>query len=371
MSARSARARAGKLFATSCCVLALIDALTEKVRLHYVSCSEAGIRRVCSRGRFSYVLPNGKPLRATAELARIRQLALPPAWNDVWICRDRHGHLQATGVDTRGRKQYRYAARWRTARDEVKFRELLAFAKALPGLRRELRRDVHRPGLTRDKVLATVVSLMARTGARVGNERYRLENGSYGLTTLLDRHAKIGSQVVQFSFRGKGGKPYRAAVRDRLLASIVRRCRDIPGQRLFQYVDPDGRHEPIGSGDVNEYVHRLTGSAFTSKTFRTWLASVSALCELRNFEPASSVAGRKRQLNQALSRVAELLGNTLAVCRKSYVHPLVMQAFLERTLPEKTQRRRAGLSPEESDLVSVLERAAKHQAKASARGSSS
>jgi DNA topoisomerase-1 len=329
----------------------------KRASLRYVCCSDAGIRRVKKGRGFVYLLPSGKRLTNPRDLERIRKLALPPAWTNVWICSDPHGHLQATGYDVKGRKQYRYDARWRSARDEVKYQDLLEFAARLPRLRRELRRDLLCAGLTRDKVLATLVSLMAQTGVRIGNERYCAENGSYGLTTLLDRHAKITTSSVEFAFRGKGGKPYRAAVRDRVLARIVRRCRDIPGQRLFQYVDRNGAYQAIGSGDVNEYVRGLSGARFTAKTFRTWLASVLTLAELRRVAPAATLSARKRQLNQAISVVAEQLGNTLAICRKSYVHPVVMQAFLAGNLPPRQRARRAGLTAEESDLVAVLEKA--------------
>lgn len=325
-----------------------------RASLRYVSCGDAGIRRVSRGGGFVYLLPNGKRVTSREELERIRKLALPPAWTDVWICLHPQGHLQATGFDARGRKQYRYAARWRTARDELKYGNLLELAARLPKLRAQLKRDLSAANLGRDKVLATVVTLMARTGVRVGNERYRDENGSFGLTTLLDRHAKVSSQAVTFSFRGKGGKAYRATVRDAQLARIVKHCRDIPGQRLFQYVTARGHYCSVGSGDVNEYVQQVSGAAFSAKTFRTWVASVLALTELRALEPAGSLTARKRQLNGALGRVAEQLGNTPAICRKSYVHPALMNAFLEDALPQPARAGRAGLSVAETDLVTAL-----------------
>lgn len=326
-----------------------------RARLRYVSCADAGITRVRAGKGFAYRLPNGKRLTSTAELERIRKLALPPAWTNVWICADRQGHLQATGFDARGRKQYRYDSRWRRVRDQLKYGDLRELAVCLPKLRHRLARDLNAPKLGRDKVLATLVALMMRTGVRVGNERYREENGSYGLTTLLDRHALVGKQAVQFAFRGKGGKPYRVTVRDAKLARIVKRCRDIPGQRLFQYQDSRGEYRSITSGDVNRYVQRLSGALFTAKTFRTWVASVLALSELRLAESAGSATARKRQLNEALRRVADQLHNTLAICRKSYVHPALVEAFLEGALPPATRSRRAGLTLPESDLVSVLE----------------
>jgi DNA topoisomerase-1 len=322
-----------------------------------VCCREAGIRRV-KRGRgFAYLLPNGKQLTAARELERIRKLAIPPAWTDVWICAHAHGHLQATGYDARGRKQYRYDSRWREARDDVKYHDLIGFAKQLPKLRRQLARDLKGPRLNREKVLATVASVMAQTGARVGNDRYQEQNGSFGLTTLLDRHAKLTSSGLVLAFRGKGGQPYRARIRDRALARVVRRCRDIPGQRLFQYLDDSGAAHWIGSGDVNRYVQQLGGERLTAKTFRTWVASVSALEALRAQRPlATTEKARKRQLNEALTLVAERLGNTLAVCRKSYVHPALTSAFLAGELPPKQRPKRHGLSAEERDLLAVLQR---------------
>lgn len=334
-----------------------------RASLRYVCCRDAGIRRVKRGKGFAYLLPNGKRLLDAAELERIRRLALPPAWTDVWICPNPHGHLQATGYDVRGRKQYRYDARWRAARDDVKYHDLLEFAGYLPGLRRRLAADLHRAGLSREKVLAAAVSVLAETGVRIGNARYRDQNGSFGLTTLLDRHVRIGTSRVELTFRGKGGKPYRAEVRDRTLSRTIAACRDVPGQRLFQYWTADGR-QSIESGDVNAYLQSISSPRFTAKTFRTWIASVSALAELLALEPAASVAARKRQLNAALSRVAERLGNTLAICRKSYVHPALSQAFLEGALMVSSAPKRRGLTEQECDLVAFLERSGRQRAAA-------
>jgi len=335
--------------------------IASRASLRYVCCREDGIRRVKKGKAFAYVLPSGKPVLDRRVLDRIRHLALPPAWTDVWICLSEHGHLQATGYDSRGRKQYRYSARWRAARDDVKYHDLLDFSGYLPGLRRTLQLHAKLPRLSRDKVLATVVSVLAETGARVGNARYLEQNGSFGLTTLLDRHVRIGSSGVELSFRGKGGKPYRARITDPKLARLVRACRDVPGQRLFQYWSEDGTHQSIESGDVNAYIQRISGPRFTAKTFRTWIASVTALAELRCVEPAASPSARKRQLNAAVSRVAERLGNTLAVCRKSYVHPAVMHAFLEGELGCEPGPKRRGLTAQESDLVALLERGSRQK----------
>lgn len=328
-----------------------------RAQLRYVCCADAGIQRK-KRGRgFIYLMPNGKRVASKVDLERIRKLAIPPAWTDVWICPHAHGHLQATGFDARGRKQYRYDTRWRKARDDVKYHDLRGFAALLPKIRKALAHDLGGAGLSREKVLATVVSLMAQTGVRVGNDRYTAQNGSFGLTTLLDRHAKLTSGGVVLAFRGKGGKPYRAQVRDPALSRLVRRCRDIPGQRLFQYLDAAGTARWIDSGDVNRYVQALGDERVTAKTFRTWLASVAALSALRAQQPlAASQRARKRQLNTALSEVAERLGNTLAVCRKSYVHPALVTGFLEGALPGREHTRRRGLNADECDLLAVLER---------------
>lgn len=330
-------------------------------KLRYVSCGEAGIARVAKGKGFVYRLPDGKLLRDPAQLERIRRLALPPAWTHVWICLEPHGHLQATGYDARGRKQYRYDQRWRAARDELKYHDLLALAEHLPELRRHVARDMAAPGLPREKVLATVVALLAQTGVRVGNDRYREANGSFGLTTLLDRHVRVSRRSLVLSFRGKGGKAYRARLQDPRLARVVKSCRDVPGQRLFQYVDAHGERQSIGSGDVNEYLRLASGARITAKSFRTWIASVMALQELRSVAPAATLRARKSQLNSALCRVAEQLGNTVAICRKSYVHPGLIEAFLAGKLPERARSSRARvprarLRPAERDLVDALQR---------------
>lgn len=332
--------------------------MARAANLRYVSCDALSIVRVRRGKSFAYRLPNGRWLENPVDLARIRKLALPPAWTDVRICRDANGHLQAIGYDARGRRQYRYDARWRSIRDQVKFHQLLEFAASLPRLRRRIAQDLWQRELTRDKVLATVVSVMERTAIRVGNDRYAQENGSYGLTTLRDHHARFVSDAVEFSFRGKGGKPYRAAIRDKRLAAIVKRCRDIPGQRLFQYVDANGRYQAVTSSDVNEYLKRVSGADITAKTFRTWSATLLAMHQLQRLEVAGSATAVKRQVNEALRVVAEHLGNTLAICRKSYVAPHVVEAFaLGRLMAMAGGRpaRRAGLNAAECALVALLE----------------
>jgi DNA topoisomerase-1 len=340
--------------------------VAKQAGLRYVSCSEPGIKRIKRGNGFIYRLPDGKQLRRASELDRIRQLALPPAWRDVWICSNPRGHLLATGVDARGRKQYRYHPRWRTVRDEAKYNDLVGFGRQLPRLRRALARDLAEPGLRREKVLATVVSVMAHTAVRVGNDRYTADNGSYGLTTLLDRHASFTGGEVAFAFKGKGGKPYRARVADRRLAGIVKRCRDIPGQRLFQYIGADGSYQAVSSSDVNGYLKRATGLDVSAKTFRTWTATLLAAREFFATAPAGSEAQLKRQVNAVLAVVAGELGNTPAICRKSYVDPRVVEAFvgarLERCAVRST--RKAGLSAEECRLLAILEAAAEPERRA-------
>jgi DNA topoisomerase-1 len=334
--------------------------------LRYVSCSEPGIQRVKRGKAFVYRLPSGKLLRDATELERIRKLALPPAWRNVWICSSARGHLLATGIDARGRKQYRYHPQWRTVRDEAKYNDLATFGRKLPQLRRALDRDLARPGLHRDKVLATVVAVMERTAVRVGNDRYTNDNGSYGLTTLLDRHARIAGGKVEFAFKGKGGKPYRARIADRRLASIVKRCRDIPGQRLFQYLAPDGSYQAVSSSDVNGYLKRATGIDVTAKTFRTWTATLLAAREFSALAPAATEAGIKRQVNTVLAVVAHELGNTPAICRKSYVDPRVVDAFVGERIARaaSSATRKAGLNAEECRLLAILDAAGEPERRA-------
>ena len=301
----------------------------EDAGLRYVSDSAPGIsRRRAGRG-FTYIGPNGKRLADRAKLSWIRSLAIPPAWTDVWICSSQNGHLQATGRDARGRKQYRYHPRWRSQRDEVKYDRLIAFGKALPGMRRRVARDLRRSGLPRERVLAAVVWLLEKTGIRVGNEEYARDNRSFGLTTLRDRHARIGSKRIRFRFRGKGGKAGEVEISDARLARIVGRCQDLPGQELFAYLDEEGEVRSVGSSDVNDYIREISGHDFTAKDFRTWAATVLAARKLAKVEQPETAAGAKRDVVRAVEHVAEWLGNTPAVSRKSYVHPSVIDAYLE------------------------------------------
>ena len=297
--------------------------------LRYVSETGPGLhRRRAGRG-FVYVDAAGRRVRDTATLRRIRALVIPPAWTAVWICAAANGHIQAVGRDARGRKQYRYHARWRRARDETKYTRMLAFARTLPRIRARTGHDLEGPGLSRDKVLAAVVRLLEATLIRVGNEEYARTNGSFGLTTLRDRHVDVRGAAVRFAFRGKGGKEHVVGVRDRRLARIVRRLQDLPGQELFQYVDEAGGRRSIDSGDVNAYLHEVAGADFTAKDFRTWAGTVLAALALAEVREFATPREAKRNIVRAIERVAARLGNTPAICRKCYVHPEVLQAYLD------------------------------------------
>jgi DNA topoisomerase-1 len=335
--------------------------------LRYVSSDEPGIARKRRGKGFVYRQPGGALVTNPSELARIRALAIPPAWTDVWICRTKDGHVQATGRDARGRKQYRYHARFRKLRDEAKYDDLLEFAEALPKLRARLSRDLAEAKLTKAKVVATVLRLMERTRVRIGNDYYATTNRSYGLTTLRDEHAQISGESVEFRFRGKGGKPYRATLHDRRLAAIVKRCRDIPGQRLFQYVDDKGHFHPVTSSDVNEYLRRAMGGPFTAKSFRTWAGTVGATLLLHSLTPSRPHKRYKRRFRAAIERVAEHLGNTPAVCKNCYVHPAVLEAYesgrlhaaFGECLRASEKRPRAGLRPDEAAVLMLLVRLAR------------
>jgi len=303
--------------------------------LVYVSDAEPGIARVRAGEGFVYRHPNHRPVRDRATLQRIARLAIPPAYEDVWICINPNGHLQATGRDARRRKQYRYHADWRVLRDDAKFDRMIAFGEALPKLRARLRRDLALPGLPRDKVLAALVSLLDVTRARIGNESYVRDNKSYGLTTLRNRHAAfVHDGRVRLSFRGKGGVEHEVAIDDRRLAGIVRRCQQLPGQLLFQYLDDDGLRRPVTSDLVNEYLKEVTGADFTAKDFRTWIATVRAFTLLAGtpLPEAASERALKTCIVGAIRQVATELRNTPAVCRKSYINPVVFDAWRSGTL---------------------------------------
>jgi DNA topoisomerase-1 len=331
--------------------------------LVYVSDESPGIHRRKSGGGFTYVDENGKTITNKATLARIQHLAIPPAWHDVWICPSERGHIQAVGRDDRGRKQYRYHEKWREVRDQDKYGHMIAFARALPKIRRAVARDLRRKGLPREKVLAAVVRFMETTLIRVGNDEYAKNNHSFGLTTLRDRHAKIARGKVKLEFRGKSGVEHEFEVQDPRLAQIAKACQDLPGQELFQYLDADGKVCDIGSGDVNEYLRQVSGSDFTAKDFRTWAGTVlaaGALAELKTFD---SQAQAKRNVVKAVEAVAAKLGNTKAVCRKCYIHPEIFDAYLDGQLVMNLAKRAAGmaksrskLGPEEAAVLALLRR---------------
>jgi DNA topoisomerase-1 len=328
--------------------------------LRYVTDAVPGIQRVRRGKGFDYVTPEGAAVRDREELRRIGSLAIPPAWQEVWICPSPRGHLQATGRDAKGRKQYRYHPRWREVRDETKFDRMLAFARALPRIRERVEQELALPGMPREKVLATLVRLLEATFARVGNAEYARENHSYGLTTLHNRHAEVEGATVHFQFRGKSGKLQAVDVRDRRLARIVKRCRELPGYRLFEYLDESGAPHAVDSGDLNAYLREITGEEFTAKDFRTWAGTVLAVRCLRECGPCDTQTAAKQSLVRAVDEVAAQLGNTRAVCRKYYIHPAVFTCYQEGSLltrcvaPERWQPA-CGLSGEEAAVLALLE----------------
>lgn len=329
--------------------------------LRYVNDTMPGIRRKMVRGKFQYFDSNGEPIQDEEVLARIRSLVIPPAWTDVWISPRANGHLQATGRDARGRKQYRYHPKWREVRDENKYARMVAFGEALPVIRERVERDLGLPGMPREKVLATVVRLLETTLIRVGNAEYARDNGSYGLTTLRNRHVEVNGSSVEFHFEGKSGKKHRISVKDRRLAAIVRRCRELPGHELFQYVDADGSRQAVDSADVNEYLRSITGDDFTAKDFRTWAGTVAAAMELLTREGPVSESHAKSNVVRAVESVAERLGNTPAISRKCYIHPAVIDAYLDGTLVESCSAfdaRDKSLEPDEAAVMALLRRAA-------------
>jgi DNA topoisomerase I len=332
--------------------------------LRYVSDTMPGIRRKRAGKGFSYLGQDGKTIRDAKEVARIRSLAIPPAYTDVWICPIPNGHIQATGRDARGRKQYRYHAKWREVRDETKFGRMLAFSEVLPQVRERVEKDLARQGLPREKVLATVVRLLECTRIRVGNDEYTRANRSFGLTTLQDRHVEISGSNLRFEFRGKSGKTHSVSLSDRRLARIVQRCQALPGEDLFQYLDEEGVRQTIGSGDVNDYIREISGQEFTAKDFRTWAGTILAVAALTEVGAWASQRQAKSNVLRAIDRVAEQLNNTRAVCRKYYVHPAVFESYLAGTMLEalqngtkeaaKTAAAKKDLSPEEAAVVRLI-----------------
>lgn len=331
--------------------------------LRYVTDARPGIRRIrCGKG-FRYTAPGGATIQDEETLRRIRSLAIPPAWTGVWICTIPNGHLQATGRDARGRKQSRYHPRWREVRDETKYERMLQFAQALPIIRERVKKDLALPGLPRQKVLATIVSLMEQTHIRVGNQEYAKENGSYGLTTLRNKHVEVNGSQVTFSFQGKSKIHHTVSLQDRRLARIIKQCEDLPGYELFQYIDESGERHSIDSSDVNEYLREITGQHFTAKDFRTWAGSVLACDLLRGIGGFENQTQAKKNIVAAIKTVATRLGNTPAVCRKCYVHPAVLEAYLggisveqaRAELEEEIGEHSSALHQEERVLQRLLE----------------
>jgi DNA topoisomerase-1 len=309
-----------------------------RARLRTSSSDEPGISRKRSGSGFSYHRPSGARVRDQKTLARIRALAIPPAWREVWICPDPDGHIQAVGRDARGRKQYRYHAGWRCMRDAAKYERLIDFCRVLPRLRKRVKRDLACNCLCKEKVVAIVVSLLEKAQLRVGNDEYTRQNGSFGATTLRDRHARVRGSTLVLRYRGKGGADRQIAVRDRRLANLVMRCRDLPGQRLFQYIDGAGQPAPITSTDVNDYLREVTGGPFTAKDFRTWAATIACAVLLScDDAEVTTVVSRKHRVNRAVEEVAAQLGNTSAVCRRCYIHPAVVRAYEEGKLGSPTE----------------------------------
>ena len=338
--------------------------------LRYVSDDRPGIRRRRAGKGFRYVRPDGTAVRDEQTLRRIKALVIPPAWEDVWIATDPRGHIQATGRDAKGRKQYRYHDRWRAVRDETKYERMIAFGAALPTIRARVDADMARHGLPREKVLATVVRLLEATLIRVGNEEYARENRSFGLTTLRNRHVKVAGSALRFTFRGKSGKEHDISLRDRRLAGLLRRLQELPGQELFQYLDEDGARHTVDSDDVNAYLREITGQEFSAKDFRTWAGTVLCAVALRELDACTSESEAKRNVTQVVKTVAQQLGNTPAVCGACYIHPHIIDAYLSpgdgAPIAEALGQRLAAeatsdgadsdLTPDEAAVLRFLER---------------
>ncbi|MCL4300358.1 MAG: DNA topoisomerase IB [Anaerolineae bacterium] len=329
--------------------------------LRYVSDTLPGIRREPAEQGYRYIGIDGKVISDPEELQRIESLAIPPAWTEVWICPLPHGHLQATGRDARGRKQYRYHPQWSEIRGQTKYDRMLLFGEALPLIREQVERDLALRGLPRRKVLATIVRLLETTFIRVGNKEYARANRSFGLTTLRDRHVKISGSSIQFQFRGKSGQTHSIDLKDRRLARIVKQCRDIPGYELFQYIDENGQRQTVDSGDVNAYLREITGQDFTAKDFRTWGGTVLAALTLNEMGAWESESGAKKNVVQAIKEVAHCLGNRPATCRKYYVHPAVLETYLDGNLLDRLQQELEaaaespnGLKVEETAMMALL-----------------
>ena len=337
----------------------------EAAGLVYVTDEMPGITRRKSGKGWSFHDPKGKTITEYWEKKRIEGIGVPPAYVDVWICPKANGHIQATGRDDKGRKQYRYHAKWSEARDVAKYAHMAEFGQLLPGIRKRVDSDMRKQGLPRAKVLATVVSLLEKSLIRVGNEDYAKDNKSYGLTTLRNRHLDVEGATMRFDFKGKSGKTWNLDVKDRRVAKVVRSIQDLPGQQLFQYVDADGKRQPVDSSDVNEYLREISGGAdITAKDFRTWAGTVLASLALQEFEAVDSQARMKKNIKAAIETVAKKLGNTVTICRKCYVHPHVIDSYLDGSLMEGIKQEAeatlseggASLKPEEAALLGLLSR---------------
>ena len=333
----------------------------EAAGLRYVRDGEPGITRKRAGKHFRYIGPDGQSVQDEAELERIRKIGLPPAYTNVWICPDPNGHIQATGRDAKGRKQYRYHARWREVRDATKYGRMISFGRALPAIRERVERDLARSGLPREKVLAAVVRLLETTLIRVGNDEYARANQSFGLTTMRDRHVEISGSTMRFRFKGKSGKHHSISITDPRLARIVRRCKEIPGYDLFQYIDDQGQRQDVRSEDINTYLREISGENFTAKDFRTWAGTVLAAFALHELEPAQTSTQTRKNIVRAVEQVSERLGNTPSICRKCYVHPEVFNAYLDGSLIETLQQRArnadvvAGLDQQEQAVLRFLQ----------------
>lgn len=330
--------------------------------LRYVSDESPGITRRNRRSSFCFYNTEGKPIKDPAELKRIQSLAIPPAWENVWISPKENGHLQATGFDARGRKQYLYHPNWRTVRDEAKYERLVLFANALPNIRARVGNAMRLPGLSREKVLATIVKLLEVSLIRIGNEEYAKTNKSFGLTTMRNRHAEVSGSTIRFQFLGKGGKRHTVRVFQKRVAAIVRKCQDLPGQHLFEYLDESGKPVPVGSEDVNDYLQAISGQPFTAKDFRTWAGTVLAAIALGKMEEVDSEAMAKKNVVTAIEAVARMLGNTATICRKCYVHPAITTRYMAGTLAHslrikadsKIKDHLHDLKPEEAAVLALL-----------------
>lgn len=337
------------------------EASARAVRLRYVCDKDKGITRIKKGSGFEYIL-DGKKIGDTEILNRIKRLVIPPAWENVWICKYENGHIQVTGMDVRGRKQYRYHPLWNALRKETKFFRLLEFGKALPVIRERLQKDLSKPGLNRQKVLALVVSIMDKTSIRIGSSFYEKLYGSFGLSTMKDKHVTIDGGTVNFSFKGKKGVYHEISLKSRKLANIIKQCRDIPGKELFQYYDADGNRQAIDSGAVNEYIKEISCGDFTSKDFRTWSGTVQCLLSLRDFRCWETESEMKKKIVAAVDSVAQALGNTRTVCKKHYIHPAVLSSYetnkLERYLELLNSRAAEtdDLTACEETLLSLLEK---------------